>query len=380
MNATKNRDYRDKNPSSCLLFDKKRYNINRREDAAMFGKNLKYYRLKNRMTKKGLAAAVGITPMCITHYENGTRKPEFTTIKKLAEVLNVSILDFMAIRNGSHRYAHCEFRKNSKLNVADQEYICESVEEYFDRFFTVTEILGGEVLPSYPPYHSLEMTDDIEADAQALRKHLGFAPSGPVKDLIGAMENKGILIYLCEVDNDKFSGMNGTVDDRPYIILNSKMTAERQRSTLVHELVHIFFIANKEDKELETHATAVSGAFLLPKEDAYRELGYRRTSVTPDFTLIAKEYGISMQMVAKRAQLLEIITSSAYKDFYMYIVPAIGGRKNEVSRIPLEETNLFEQLVLRAIGQDEISVQKGSELLKMPFDKVSQLVHFQGEA
>lgn len=345
----------------------------------MFGKNLKYHRLKNRMTKKNLAEAVGISPMSITHYENGERKPEFSTIKKLAEALGVSILDFMSVRDGTHRYAHCEFRKTSTLKQADQEYICESVEEYLDRFFTVTEILGGEVLPPYPLYHSLNMTDDSEADAQALRKHLGFAPSGPVKDLIGAMENKGILIYLCEFENDKFSGMNGTVDDRPYIILNSKMTAERQRSTLVHELVHIFFIANKDGKELEKYATAVSGAFLLPKEDAYRELGYRRTRVTPDFKLIAEEYGVSMQMVAKRAEILEIITSDSLQQFYMYVVPAIGGRKNEVTRIPSEEPNLFKQLVIRAIGQNEISVQKGSELLKLPFEEMSQLVRFQGE-
>ena len=346
----------------------------------MFGKNLKYYRLKNQMNKTELAKAVGITSMCITHYENGARKPDFSTIKKLAEALNVSILDFMAIRDGVHQYSHCEFRKNSKLNKAEQEYICESVEEYLDRFFTVTEILGGEVLPSYPDCHSLEMTGNIEVDAQALRKHLGFASSGPVKDLIGAMENSGILIYLCEVDNDDFSGMNGTVDDRPYIILNSKMTPERQRSTLAHELVHIFFKPNETIENLEAHATAVSGAFLFPEKDAYRELGYRRMSVTSDFALIAKEYGVSMQMVAKRAEVLKIITSDALRYFYVNIVPTIGGRKNEVSRIPLEETNLFEQLVLRAIGQDEISIQKGSELLKIPFDRMTQMVHFQGEA
>lgn len=223
------------------------------------------------------------------------------------------------------------------------------------------------------------MTDDVEHDAQALRKHLGFALSGPVKDLIGAMENKGILIYLCDIANDHFSGMNGTVDQRPYIILNRQMSAERQRSTLVHELVHIFFIANKAEKEIETHATAVSGAFLFPKEDAHRELGYRRTGVSPDFALIAKEYGVSLQLIAKRAQMLQIISDASLTHFYVHDLPLLGGRKNEISRIPAEETNLFQQLVLRAIGQDEISIQKGSELLKMPYDQLSQYVHFQGE-
>lgn len=342
----------------------------------MFGKNLKYYRLKNNMTKKELAIAVGITPMSITHYENGSRKPDFEIIKKIAKVLNINLLDFMAVRDGEHRYSHYEFRKNSSLSKTEQEYIKESVEEYFDRFFSIVEILGGEALPSCPQHHSLTMSSEIEKDAQALRKHLGFAQFGPVKDLIGSMENRGILIYLCDIDNNSFSGMNGTVDDRPYIILNRKMTSERQRSTLVHELVHIFFTSDMTNKKQEFYATAVSGAFLLPKEDAYRELGYRRKAVSPDFALIAKEYGISMQMVAKRAEMLKIISSDSLKNFYIKDLPSLGGRKNEVSRIPHEETHLFEQLILRAIGQGEISVQKGSELLNITYEKMNQLAQF----
>ena len=53
----------------------------------MFSRNLKYYRLKNNMTKRELATRVGVSSMSITHYENGDRYPEMDTIKKLAEFL-----------------------------------------------------------------------------------------------------------------------------------------------------------------------------------------------------------------------------------------------------------------------------------------------------
>ncbi len=39
--------------------------------------------------------------------------------------------------------------------------------------------------------------DDDEANASALRDHLGFANDGPIEDLIGKFENKGILVYEC---------------------------------------------------------------------------------------------------------------------------------------------------------------------------------------
>ena len=41
----------------------------------MFNKNLKYYRLKKNMSKKELASLIGVTPMAITYYESGERKP-----------------------------------------------------------------------------------------------------------------------------------------------------------------------------------------------------------------------------------------------------------------------------------------------------------------
>ena len=66
----------------------------------MFGKNLKYYRLKNNMTKKALSEAIGVTPMAITNYENNERQPSMDTIKKLAEVLNIRVTDFLE-NNGS---------------------------------------------------------------------------------------------------------------------------------------------------------------------------------------------------------------------------------------------------------------------------------------
>ena len=62
----------------------------------MVEKNLKFYRLRSRLTKKELALRVGVSPMAITHYENGDRKPDIDMLHKLAEALGVRIADFLA--------------------------------------------------------------------------------------------------------------------------------------------------------------------------------------------------------------------------------------------------------------------------------------------
>ena len=51
----------------------------------MFHKNLKYYRLKKNMSKKELASLIGVTPMAVTYYESGERRPDMTTVKTLAK-------------------------------------------------------------------------------------------------------------------------------------------------------------------------------------------------------------------------------------------------------------------------------------------------------
>jgi len=346
----------------------------------VFGKNLKYLRLQKCMTKKYLAELAGITPMSITHYENNERTPDIQIIRRLMNALNVKLADLLTVRNDNHVYAHGEFRRNANLSIQAQEYVRESVEEYFDRFFTVIDILGNNALPAAPKCHTLTVSGDVENDAARLREYLGFAIEGPLLDLIGAMENKGVMIYLCDFDLDKFSGMNGFVDDRPFVILNSRMTTERQRSTLVHELAHLFFnYGEMNEGSIEKYATAISGAFLFPQDDARRELGLRRTSVTQDMVMVAKEYGISVLMLTKRAQVLKIISENVYKDF-MIQASQHGWRKNEPSRITDERSELFEQLVIRAIGENEVSLQKGAELLKFSYDDMVKAIRLHVEA
>lgn len=337
----------------------------------MFGKNLKYYRLKNNMTRKELASLIHVTPMTITHYENGERCPSMETIKALAQVLGIKVTEFLENRNENLMFSHGEFRKNSKLSVKQQDFIRESVEEYFSRFYSVVDVLGGEVLPQAPAAHQINISTDSEKDALAMRKYLKISENGPVGSLMELLENKGVLIYVCDIENDAFSGMNGFVNNRPYVIVNRNMSPERIRSTIAHELAHLLFIWPEDmtDKEIEDTANAISGSFLFPAEDAVRELGIRRTMITRDMNLICREYGISMYLLVKRACLCNIINESVAKDFYIKAGKA-GWRKNEPVRIEAEEPIFFAQLVYRAVSENEISVQKGAELLKKPYSVV----------
>lgn len=339
----------------------------------MLGKNIKYYRLKKNMSIRELASEINVSPMTVSNYERDARKPGMDMIKALAKALDIRVSDFLEDHGNSLQFVHGEFRKNVRLTKTKQEYIREAVEEYFSRFFEVVEILGRKTLGASPKTHALTLQDDVEANAKKLREYLHLPASGPVGNLIEVLENQGILVMFLNIDDDDFSGMNGTVNGRPYIVINSNMSAERIRSTLVHETSHFAFAwpESIQEQENEKMATAISGAFLFPEDDAFRELGGRRTAVTNDMISVCQEYGISMFLLVKRANICRIISDTAAKDFYIRASRA-GWRKAEPERTAKERPGLFSQLVYRAVCENDITVQKGAELLKQPYETVQK--------
>ena len=251
----------------------------------------------------------------------------------------------------------------------------EAVEEYFSRFFGIVEILGPDVLPPAPSCHTLELSLSDEENARHLRQCLRLSEEGPVGNLIQLLENKGILVFLHDGER-YFSCLGGTINGRPYVALNKNMHAERMRFLLVHELAHLMFVwpCDMPDREQERRVTAISDAFLFPKDDVRRELGLHRKGISRDMEAVCREYGISM-LLARRARTCGVISVSAERTFCTQAT-SWGWKTNEPERMEREDATLFRKLVFRAVSEDEISVSKGAELLRMPVDKIIESCHF----
>lgn len=340
----------------------------------MLSRNLKFFRLKSNKTKKELALECNLTPMAISNYESGKRKPSLEIALKLAKSLNTSIEELMEERNQNIKFQHLQFRKNSSLSLGQQEFVNECVEEYFSRFFNVVDILGKKCIPSPFKTSFLISQNDYEKDASQLRTNLSFSLTGPIDHLISHLESVGILVSLIDFKESGFFGINGKVNDYPYIAVNKNMTQERIRSTIAHELAHLTFDQKSIKDDEEEFATAVSGAFLFPQINVLQEIGQGRTRISSDMINTCKKYGISMFMLIKRSKLCGCISSSVEKAAYIKM-SKLGWRKNEPSRITFkEDTNLLKQLVLRAYGEEEISEERALELLKVSDETLKKMM------
>ena len=330
----------------------------------MFGRNLRYFRLKENLTKKDLAAKAGVSAALITYYESGERQPTIQSVKSLAAALSISPAQLLQNRPNIV-FSHGAFRKNSSLNKVGQEKVRSFVEDYFARFYTVLSFFPEDTLSPSPftPHQSNKPFDDATDAAKRFRKWLDLPSSGPLPNLTNLLENKGFL--LCPVIGiSGFSGLNGFVLNRPYIAFNADESSERIRFTLIHELVHLYFGIEDENAVNE-----IAGEILFPHEDALRELGPKVKGIAYWMVELAKEYGISMYSLIYSANRYSIVSSSLAKSFYIEAGKK-GWKRNEPSRCEKETTTLFEQLVYRAVNNDEISIQRGAELLRLSYQEV----------
>lgn len=334
-----------------------------------FSKNLKFYRLKSGMTMKELADMCHLTPMAISNYESGKRTPRYDLIEDIAKVLNVRFVDLINTRDESLVFRYGEFRRSESLGSNQEELIKASTEDYIDSLLTAASFLSGKVIDDSLSCHVLPLSNDIEDDAKAMRQYLGMPLRGPIPNMIAVLENKGILVYKCYDAGEAFSGMNGFVNDRPFIVINGNMNPERNRATMAHELAHLMFVWDEgmSSKTIENRVTAISGAFLIGLEDLQLEVGVKRDRITSDMLIVCKKYGISSCLLVRRMKIAGIIEDSIEETFYN---DHPSWHEKEPSRIADDSSDLLEQLVLRAISEEEISIMKGAELLKDNYEGV----------
>ncbi len=61
------------------------------------GGNIKKFRINKGLTQKELANKLGVTVTTIQNYENNRRKPDFTVLDNIAEILGCKLFDLLGV-------------------------------------------------------------------------------------------------------------------------------------------------------------------------------------------------------------------------------------------------------------------------------------------
>lgn len=338
----------------------------------MIGKRLRLARAATGMSLRDLAARIDnrVTAQAIGKYERDESLPGSGVLIALARALGVSE-DYLL---GDARLAveGVEFRKKASASRREEARVEAMLLHHLERYLRLEELLGLPSVvwdrPMEAPY-PVRSLPEAEHAAASLRAAWGLGLD-PIPNLAELLEERGIKTF--SLASDEIGGLTARVTSPgrpaiPVIVVRKGDWGERKRFTLAHELGHLVLeLAPDVDAEKAAHRFA--GAFLMPAEALWREVGKHRTSVSlGELVQIKLLFGASLQAVAFRCRDLGIFGEALFRRLFRMFSER-GWRSapyQEPGAIPWEreEPRRLERLCYRALAEDALSDATAAEIL-----------------
>jgi Zn-dependent peptidase ImmA (M78 family) len=210
---------------------------------------------------------------------------------------------------------------------------------------------------------------NAENAAQAVRTHWGLGID-PILSMSELLEERGIKILsirLSDIDGLTAKVLRKNGEPIPVIVIKEDEWSERKRFTLAHELGHMV-MDRRQGVNAEKAANRFAGAFLMPAEALWREIGKRRTTISLGELVQLKEmFGASFQCIVYRCNDLGIINDATYRRLFQEFNEH-GWRKppyKEIGALPpsRELPHRMQRLCFRALSEGVISESKAAEIL-----------------
>ena len=333
----------------------------------IFAKRFKSARLMKGFSLQDLANEIDgkLSRQALHRYEKGVVIPDNEKINLLSKALDVTP-DFF-FRSTKVELGQIEYRKLSKMPKKESLIIEEKTKEYLSRYLELEEILGLGTVFNNPLENFGIVTSYAQVNdaANKLREVWNLGNSA-IFNVVELLEDKNIKVVKLDVDED-FDGLQTFVNGNiPVVAYNIRKTnkPDRIRLTLLHELAHLLLtFGDISSKQKETLCYQFAGAVLLPEKTLRAELGeYRSKLSINELGNIKKQYGISIQAIVMRAKDCGVINEHYTKQFF-FLINQMNWKVDEpVEYYGVEGSNRFEQLLFRALIEEQISISKAASL------------------
>lgn len=282
-------------------------------------------RISRGLSQKELAVKLNIEQGTISKIEQGLLDVKIELLDKYCSVLEYPRSFFSENINILSPYI-IYFRKRKSMSILELDTIQSKL---FINKHWVKKLLKSVDIKNSVPY-----TDTNKGNPRDIAKYVRSfwnIPRGRIDNLIEYIEKAGIIVLLTD-DNEKFDGeILPDEDGLPVICINKKLTGDRQRFTLAHELGHLIMHTDSfpEDlKRIEEEADMFASEFLMPERDIFAQLQEKLT--LPRLHDLKSYWKVSMSSIIVKSYHLGIIDSSKYKSLLVQLSMA-GYRKKEPS-------------------------------------------------
>ena len=337
----------------------------------MIGKRLYLARKAAGLSLRELEARIDkkVSAQAISKYERDEMMPGSDVLAAIARALGVQ--ESYLLGQNDLTLESVEFRKNRITSRKEEAGVKASVLSAVERYLEIEDFVGAASVawsrPQGAPFPVREPAD-AEAAAARLRSAWNLGVD-PIPDFSEFLEENGIKVIPLSL-GESVSGLmclarRSKGGDVPVIVVNERDTGERQRFTLAHELGHLI-LEVPQGANGEKLAHRFAGAFLMPAETIWQEVGKRRSSLSiAELFKLKALFRVSVQAIAYRLKDLQIIGDSLFRKLFDHFEQQ-GWRKppySEPGAIPRERHERFRRLCFRAVSEGAVSESKAAELL-----------------
>ncbi|OAI40193.1 hypothetical protein AYO40_05040 [Planctomycetaceae bacterium SCGC AG-212-D15] len=312
-------------------------------------------------TQSEMAKRTGLPQSSLSKYESGLSDIPPEELKKIADLLEYP-LAFFYQRDTLHD-ASCLFhRKRQSLSVRELKRIHAQVNILR---IHATRLLADAEIESVNQFHRLDMVQlgGPEIVAQRLR-HLWNLPLGPIRGVVGAIENAGGIVFRCPFSTKKVDAISQWPLDLsglpPVFFVNDDIPGDRMRWTLAHEIGHIVMHHLPTD-DPEREADRFASEFLMPAREIASELSpfsLQKAAALKPF------WKVSMAALIRRARDLKVIAERRYN--YLNVqMGMLGYRKCEPVPLPAEEPEMLREIISFHRRTEARSVEDLSRMLSI---------------
>jgi len=263
------------------------------------------------------------------------------------------------------------FRTGERLSAKTGSALRYRIADHLQKYAELESVLGMPVAFENPiAGRPARQRAEVEAAAAEVRRRWELG-SGPIVNLLGLLEDKGIKVYEAR-GIEGFEGLSGLYGELPFVAVSMERPADRIRFTAAHELGHMLCdLEAAESPEGDCHA--FGAAFLLPGaalEKAF--LPSRRKVTLGDLGEIKETYGVSLQAIMYRAHGLGLTSDRQLRSFREALKAKDWMVTEPVAYTGKEHATRFRRLLHYAVAADILDVARAAEMAGVPTDELEK--------
>ncbi|PVU82930.1 hypothetical protein DDP54_07835 [Cellulomonas sp. WB94] len=297
------------------------------------------------LSQRELATLADVNQSTISKAENGLAELKGDTLRHVAHALDcpVELLTHPTPQLGLDVSCLHNRRRSSRLTAVAKNKI--QALAHLSRL-SIEQIMDGQpVTPvTLPRVAQLDAPDPVEI-AAIVREHLRL-PAGPVKDLVGALENAGVVVFerpLGSTAQDAVSSWPQTPGRVPMLVVNGGLSGDRQRFTIAHELGHLVMHRLPGDDQ-EAQADLFAASLLAPPEEIRPDLAGLTTAQFRRLVELKPKWGMSIAALIRRAYDIDEISDRQYREFQLRL-NRLGWKTSEPIEVPPEHPTTLHNLL-----------------------------------